>query len=324
VQNPDQTVRELAQRSPCPPPRRGGGRRRRALRNWRISQLGLDARARRRAGRCARTGATRRPDRRAPAWPRPGPRAGRGSTRAAPAQALQLPGPVPDQALVRARDQLQTLHLARVASDRAVMFAVERDDLGEHMGITRVGLRPRRGVAFAVAGRRHRVDREHLIAGHEQRGDPGTAVGFDPTTTRPAASIPVSESRSASSRCSAINACSRVIPVMPSGNRARPSRFPSLSTISTSWWSSAQSSPTNSTSLPPAVGSTVGRQRGGRPPRPNGQVLTDAATNFGPRHRARHPISGPTCSRPAGARSDFRAQAPVRRVRPAGRYPRRA
>ncbi len=323
MQNPDQTVRELAQRSPCPPPRRGGGRRRRALRNWRISQLGLDARARRRAGRCARTGATGRPDRRAPAWPRPGPRAGRGSTRAAPAQALQLPGPVPDQALVRARDQLQTLHLARVASDRAVMFAVERYDL-EHMGITRVGLRPRRGVAFAVAGRRHRVDREHLIAGHEQRGDPGTAVGFDPTTTRPAASIPVSESRSASSRCSAINACSRVIPVMPSGNRARPSRFPSLSTISTSWWSSAQSSPTNSTSLPPAVGSTVD----GSAEADHRDLMVKCSPTPQP---TSVPDTGhviPSAVRPA---HDQRAhdltlglKAPVRRVRPAGRYPRRA
>jgi hypothetical protein len=35
-------------------------------------------------------------------------------------------------------------------------------------------------VAFAVAGHRHRVDREHRIARGEQRAHPRTAVSLDP------------------------------------------------------------------------------------------------------------------------------------------------
>ena len=95
-------------------------------------------------------------------------------------QPLQVPGPVPDQALMRARDQLQALDLGRVAGDRAVMVAVQTHDLGQHVGITRVGLRPRGGVPLPVAGHRHRVDREHLIPGRDQRGHPRAAVGLDP------------------------------------------------------------------------------------------------------------------------------------------------
>jgi hypothetical protein len=46
-------------------------------------------------------------------------------------------------------------------------------------------------VPFPVAGNRHRVDREHLIAGRDQRGDPRAAVGLDPHHE-----LPVSEPRS--------------------------------------------------------------------------------------------------------------------------------
>jgi len=45
-------------------------------------------------------------------------------------QPLQVPGPVPDQALMRARDQLQALDLARATGDRAVMGAIDTHDLG--------------------------------------------------------------------------------------------------------------------------------------------------------------------------------------------------
>ena len=96
------------------------------------------------------------------------------------AQPLPVAGPIPDQGLVGARDQFQAFDLAGVPGDGTVVVAVEPDDLGEHMRITRIGLRPRGGVAFAVTGHRHRVDREDPIAGRDQRGHPRAAVGLDP------------------------------------------------------------------------------------------------------------------------------------------------
>jgi hypothetical protein len=45
-------------------------------------------------------------------------------------------------------------------------------------------------VALPVTGHRHRVDREHLVAGRDQRGDPGPAVGLDPDHHRPSREHP--------------------------------------------------------------------------------------------------------------------------------------
>ena len=75
------------------------------------------------------------------------------------------------------------LHLlgdVAVAGDRAVMVAVQPDDLGEHMRITWVGLRPRRGVPVPVPRRLERVDRIHGVAGRDQRLHPRTTIGLDP------------------------------------------------------------------------------------------------------------------------------------------------
>ena len=67
-----------------------------------------------------------------------------------------------------------------VAGDRAVMRPVQPDDLGQQMRIRRIGLRPRRGVPFPVAGHLHRIDRIHHIAGRQQRLHPRPALGLDP------------------------------------------------------------------------------------------------------------------------------------------------
>jgi hypothetical protein len=67
-----------------------------------------------------------------------------------------------------------------VAGDLAVMGVVQADDLGEHVGVPGVGLRPGGGVPFPVSRHRHRVDRKHLIPGREQCLHPGAAVGLDP------------------------------------------------------------------------------------------------------------------------------------------------
>src|SRR5262245_11893893 len=84
-------------------------------------------------------------------------------TPAAPSAAAHLTGPVPDQALMGARDQLDRLGLLRIAGQRLVVGTIQADDLGQQMRIHGIRLRTRRGVSSPVPGYRQRVDREHLI-----------------------------------------------------------------------------------------------------------------------------------------------------------------
>ena len=91
---------------------------------------------------------------------------------------LGLPGP--DHRLMRPSRRLHVLGDVAVAGDRAVMVPVQPDDLGEHMRITRVGLRPRRGVPVPVPRRLERVDRIHRVTGRDQRLHPRTPVGLNP------------------------------------------------------------------------------------------------------------------------------------------------
>ncbi|GAA2901261.1 hypothetical protein GCM10010472_69360 [Pseudonocardia halophobica] len=100
-------------------------------------------------------------------------------------QPLQMPGPIPDQRLTGPRDHLQPLHLRAVPGDRTVVVPVEAHDLGQHVRVPGIGLRPRGGVPLPITRHRHRVDREHLVAGRDQRGDPRAAVGLDPDHHRP-------------------------------------------------------------------------------------------------------------------------------------------
>jgi hypothetical protein len=81
---------------------------------------------------------------------------------------------------MRSSKNLDALGQGAVASDPAVVVAVGADELGEHLGVTRIGLRPREGVAVPVARRGPRVDRVHLIAGLDQRLDPQAPIGLDP------------------------------------------------------------------------------------------------------------------------------------------------
>ena len=81
--------------------------------------------------------------------------------------------------------QLDRLTLVGVAGDRSVMGPVQADDLGQQVRVGGIGLRARGGVPLAVAGHRHRVDREHLVAGGDQGGDPGAAVGLDADLHQP-------------------------------------------------------------------------------------------------------------------------------------------
>ena len=66
------------------------------------------------------------------------------------------------------------------AADRPVVVAVGADHVGQDLGVTGVGLRSRGRVAVPIARGRHRVHREHQIAGRDQRGDEQAPVGLDP------------------------------------------------------------------------------------------------------------------------------------------------
>jgi hypothetical protein len=78
-----------------------------------------------------------------------------------------------------AGDQLHRLAGIEVAGDRRVVATVQAHDLGQHVRVTGITLRFRCGVPLPIARRRHRVDREHLVPGRDQRRDPRTTVGLD-------------------------------------------------------------------------------------------------------------------------------------------------
>jgi hypothetical protein len=66
-----------------------------------------------------------------------------------------------------------------VAGDPAVMRPVQSDALGEQMRIRGIRLRPGRGMPFPVSSHLHRVDREHHIAGGQQRLHPRPSLGLN-------------------------------------------------------------------------------------------------------------------------------------------------
>jgi len=61
-----------------------------------------------------------------------------------------------------------------------MVVTVGADQLGEHLRVTRIRLRPRRCVPVSIPRRRWRVDRVHDIAGFDERLNPQAAVGLDP------------------------------------------------------------------------------------------------------------------------------------------------
>lgn len=78
-----------------------------------------------------------------------------------------------------AGNQLHRLTQRRVQRDRAMMGPVQAHDLSEHMRIPGVALGARGGVSIPIPRHRHRVDREDLVAGRDQRRDPRSTVGLD-------------------------------------------------------------------------------------------------------------------------------------------------
>ena len=95
------------------------------------------------------------------------------------AQAVGVAGARPDQILVRSGQHLDRLGVAAVAGDPAMVVPVGAHQISQQFGIRGIGLGSRDVVAVAVAGRRQRVDREHLISGCGQAIHPQAPVGFD-------------------------------------------------------------------------------------------------------------------------------------------------
>jgi hypothetical protein len=129
---------------------------------------------------------------------------------------------------VGAGDHLDRFGLGAVGSDRAQLVGVGADHVGQHMGVIGVAFGARDRVPLAVPGGLQRVDREHLVAGHDQRHDPGAPVGLDADQHL---DVLVSTSWPASSP---MIACNLAIPATPSGRRALASRRPAASSTSTS------------------------------------------------------------------------------------------
>jgi hypothetical protein len=80
---------------------------------------------------------------------------------------------------VGAREHLYVLGQRRVPGHRAVVGAVQADELGEHMCVAGIALRAGRSVPFAVARHLQRIHRVDGVAGRDQRLHPRPAVGLD-------------------------------------------------------------------------------------------------------------------------------------------------
>ncbi len=77
------------------------------------------------------------------------------------------------------REDLDRARVVAVTGDPPMIVAVGANQIGEHLGVTSVGLRASNIVTVAVTRDRERVDRVHLIAGRDQRLDPQAAIGLD-------------------------------------------------------------------------------------------------------------------------------------------------
>ena len=60
-----------------------------------------------------------------------------------------------------------------------MVVAVSAHHVGQHLGVARIGLRPRNRMAVPVTRRGHRVHREDQIAGRHQRSHEQAPVGLD-------------------------------------------------------------------------------------------------------------------------------------------------
>jgi hypothetical protein len=77
-------------------------------------------------------------------------------------------------------DDLDALGESSVTGDFAVVVAVSAYQLGEHLRVTRIGLRTRQGVPIPIPRRCFRVDRIHDVAGVDKGLHPQAPIRLDP------------------------------------------------------------------------------------------------------------------------------------------------
>lgn len=123
-----------------------------------------------------------------------------------------------------------------------------------------VGLISCDDVIVPVARHRHRVDREDLVAGGDQRCGPRATVGLDADLHPPAAVTGPNSAQPCGTK-RAINACNAAIPPGPSGTRRaanrprrRPPRYDDLQP-------SRHRRTTSSSPLPPGTPTSAARRR---------------------------------------------------------------
>jgi hypothetical protein len=139
-------------------------------------------------------------------------------------------------------------------------MAVGPDQVGQHLGVPRIRLGTRDGMAVAVAADGQRIDRIDLGAGRHQRAHEQATIGLGPHHHLGRILSMGGE-----------QLLQRRQPGQPSATRRAARTRPLSVMTATSWCSSAPSSPTNSTH-PPLLDQPAGRARGS-PRHPNGPVL---------------------------------------------------
>lgn len=150
------------------------------------------------------------------------------------------------------------LGLRGVLGHRPQLVGVGAGHVGQHVRVAGIALGLRHPEPVPEPGRLQRVDRRHGLSSRDQRPHPRGLVGLDPDEHLHLVGVVGGQSTR--------HPCNRVIPATPSGTRALASRRPEASITSTSWWSSVQSSPTNSRNVPPLLAAEHLRQREGEPP----------------------------------------------------------
>ena len=95
------------------------------------------------------------------------------------AQGVGLASPGPDEALVGPGEHLDRAEQLAVGGHHSVVVPVGAHEIGEHAGITAVGLRPARRMTIAIARRRERIDRVDRVAGRDQRAHEQAPIGLD-------------------------------------------------------------------------------------------------------------------------------------------------
>ena len=100
-------------------------------------------------------------------------------------QTQQVPGPFPDQRLVRPGDHLDRLGLRTVTGHGTQLMPLGAHHIGQRVRIGGVTLGPRGDVALLEPGYLLGIEPVHPIAGRQQRLHPQAPVGLDPNHDLP-------------------------------------------------------------------------------------------------------------------------------------------